>query len=76
MVQTLDENGKPEGQPTFGVMAADDYEQSYNDTFFSFQELNDEIKQCGCILDLVAGFTDVDKDAIGPHNYYGEYPDA
>ena len=40
MVQTLNEDGTPDGEPTYGVMAADSYEQVYNDTFGTFDELN------------------------------------
>ena len=43
-VQTIDSGGHPEGEPSYGVMAADSYAQSYNDTFESIDDLNDAIE--------------------------------
>ena len=73
-VQTLDEQGVPEGEPTYGVMAADDHGQSYNDTFESFAELNAAIEEAGCILDIVDddNFPEADREKIGTDNYYGK----
>ena len=72
-VQTLDENGNPEGEPTFGIMASDSYEQSYTDIYETFDELNESIRKDGTILQAVAGpgeFSDL-KDPTGFANYYG-----
>lgn len=75
-VQTIDENGNPEGEPTYGVMAADDYGQSYNDTFESLEELNKTIKEEGCILHVLDDhgdkFEESDPKKIGTDNFYGE----
>jgi hypothetical protein len=73
-VQTLNADGTPDGPPTFGVMAADDHEQTYNDTFASLQELNNAIEEAGCILDVVDGdnFIMADREKIGTDNFYGE----
>lgn len=50
LVQTIDKDGKPVGEPSFGVMASDTYRQCYNDTFHSLAELNKEIEQAPSIL--------------------------
>jgi len=70
IVQTIDEDGKPDGPPTYGVMAADDHEQAYNDTFESLDALNAAIKQAGNILGIVEGFDDINV-RTGTDNYYG-----
>ena len=74
IVQTVDENGVPEGEPTFGVMVADDCESDYNDTFESLKALNDAITEAGCILDMVdtSKFPDANREVIGTNNYYGK----
>ena len=78
-VQTLDEYGDPEGEPTFGVMAADDYETAYNDTFESFAELNSAIEE-DCIISVIDGweakFPEIDVKKIGTYNYYGSYSEV
>ncbi len=75
-VQTLDEQGNPEGEATFGVMAADSYDQVYNDTFETFEELNAAIQEAGCILDIVSDgdehFPEANREKIGTNNYYGK----
>ena len=71
-VQTIDEKGNPEGEPTYGVMAADNESQMYNDTFESLDELNQAIKEAGCILDIVEfDACGINRKAIGTDNYYG-----
>ena len=75
MVQTIDENGNPEGDPTFGVMAADDHQSDYNDTFDTLADLNEAIEEAGCIIDIVdASLFDhsLNRDKIGTNNYYGK----
>lgn len=77
-IQTLDEQGRPEGKPSYGVLAADDYAQTYIDVFRTFEELNQAIEEeaarGGCLLD-VAGpgdlFGHYDPKAIGTDNYFG-----
>ncbi len=71
-VQTIDEHGNPEGKPTYGVMASDDFEQSYNDTFESLEELNERIESEGSIIEVVPGFEDANTEKIGKTNFYGK----
>ena len=74
IVQTIDEYGNPEGTPMYGVMAADGYAQSYNDTFSTLDELNAAIEAAGCILEVVnwaEGFSEADVSRIGTKNFYG-----
>lgn len=74
-VQTLDELGQPVGKPTFGVMAADNHCSAYNDTFESFEELNQEIEKAGSILAVASDWTDfgpIKPGVIGTDNYYGK----
>lgn len=73
MVQTINSDGSPEGSPSFGVMAADDYVQDYNDTFASLDELNKAIEEAGCILDIVQNtmFEDIDRSKVGTDNFFG-----
>lgn len=74
MVQTINPDGSPEGAPTFGVMAADDFAQTYNDTFESLDELNTAINEAGCILDIVDAdqFENIDRSQIGTDNFFGK----
>lgn len=74
MVQTIDAEGNPVDKPSYGVMAADDFAQAYNDTFDSLEELNAKVAETGCLLDVVLEsgvFEDVDSSLIGSNNYYG-----
>jgi hypothetical protein len=71
-VQTINEKGEPEGEPTYGVMAADGYAQAYNDIYRSLEELNAAIQEAGCILDVVESddFDNADREKIGTDNFY------
>ena len=71
-VQTIDAAGNPEGEPSFGVMAADNEEQSYSDSFESLEDLNATIDNHGCILDLVDGFGEANRDKVGTDNFCGK----
>lgn len=74
-VQTIDNEGNLLGEPTFGIMAADSYEQVYNDTFQTLAELNDAIDNAESILAAVDGdnqFPEANHDKIGRDNYYGK----
>jgi hypothetical protein len=74
-IQTISATGEPEGPPSFGILASDDYEQSYTDIYVSLDELNRAIGECGSILEVVGGeFDGADRDAIGTNNYHGSYP--
>jgi len=78
-IQTIDERGNPQGNPTFGVMASTNTYQSYNDTFDSLESLNaaiaSAITEGGSILSVADG-GDLDSLAnhriIGSDNYYGK----
>ena len=78
IVQTIEENGKPDGEPTYGVMAADEYAQSYCDIYGSLEELNKAIEEAGDILSVVDPNGDIfdasGSDQIGFENYYVESP--
>lgn len=74
--QELDEQGNPVGDPTYGVIASDDYDSAYNDTFESFEELEKNIQESESILSLVLIrdkylFDGVKHEKIGHDNYYG-----
>lgn len=75
-VQTINEKGEPEGEPTFGVMAADCNVQTYNDSFQTLQELNEAIDDSESILSVVDEdgfhFGEADHEKIGYDNYYGK----
>jgi hypothetical protein len=75
-VQTLHTDGTPDGDPTYGVMAADDYAQGYDDTFTSLNELNAAIEAAGSILDIVDDcgslFAGIDREQIGADNFFGK----
>jgi hypothetical protein len=72
-VQTIKADGTPEGEPSYGVLASDDYASDFNDTFDSLEELNAEIEASGCILNLVDRdkFAGADSKRIGKDNFYG-----
>lgn len=78
MVQTIDSDGLPEGKPTFGILAADNYAQVYNDTFETFDELNKAIEEAGNILDVIDEdgwlFYEFRKQ-VGTENFCGKVKD-
>lgn len=75
-VQTINADGTPDGEPTYGVMAADSNEQTYNDTFQTLEGLNKAIKDSKSILEVVDPdgtlFYGADHNKIGHDNYYGK----
>ena len=73
-VQTIDRQGNPEGEPTYGVMAADNETQIYNDSFESLEDLNKAIDSSASILAVVEDceFGLVNHANIGHENYYGK----
>ena len=73
-VQTINADGTPEGEPTFGVMAADDHGSDYNDCYRDLDDLNNEIDDRGSILGIVdcSVFPEADHDKIGTANFYGK----
>lgn len=75
-VQTIDVEGNPEGEPTYGIMAADSYGQTYDDTFQTLDELNEAIDNAPSILAVVEDsnnlFPDANHEKIGHDNYYGK----
>lgn len=73
MFQDLDEQGKPVGAPSFGVITSDNYETDLNNSFESFEELNAAIEAKGCIASLCVKFKDfVNKAVVGIANFYGK----
>ena len=73
-VQTLDDFGNPEGDPTYGIMASDSYEQAYIDIYSSFAELEQAINEAGSILAAVASgdqFSDLNHESFGAGNFFG-----
>lgn len=76
-VQDLDDNGNPDGLPTFGVIAFDDYECAICDVFESFEDLETFLEtNCECLLDVIGKdvFREVDRSKLSFSNYLGEYP--
>lgn len=74
MVQTIRPDGTPDGPPSYGVLAADNYEQSYNDSFESLAELNTAIATAPSILGVTQEgnqFDGADHEKIGRGNFYG-----
>ncbi len=76
LVQTIDENGDPVGQPSFGVLAADSEMTTYNDSFKTLDELNKAIEGAESILKVAdpdgTGFAEANHKKIGKKNFYGK----
>ena len=70
-IQEIDETGAMLGNPSFGILASDNYEQQFTDAYSSLDELNQAIREAGNILDVVGGFDMVSRDAIGFENFAG-----
>jgi len=73
-IQTIDKNGNPEGEPSYGVMAFDSYQVVYT-AFENLKYLNRAIKRSKSILrvaDSDGVFSDADHSKIGRNNFYGE----
>jgi hypothetical protein len=75
-VQTINEDGTPDGPATYGVMAADDHLACYNDMFDSVEALEAAIDSAESILSIadIEGrhFPEADHDKIGWDNFYGK----
>lgn len=72
-VQTIDEHGNPEGEPTYGVMASDSYHQEYDDTWPTLAALNQAIEAEGSIIGVLSeDWEDVDRTKVGTANFYGK----
>ena len=69
--QEINAQGAPVGEPTFGICASDNYESDYNNSYNTLEELNAAARETGCLLDLVGGFEDVDRELVGFENYMG-----
>jgi hypothetical protein len=74
-VQEIDEAGNPIGEPEFGVLAMDNYEQGFHLGFQDVETLNEAIEAEGNILDMVSGFELVDRSRIGTRNFEGSVSD-
>lgn len=76
MIQPLDEHGNPDGDPTYGILASDDNITTYNDTFDTFEQLEEAIQLELCILYVLVGheeiFPKADPEKIGHNNFYGK----
>ena len=73
MFQNLNEDGTPDGKPTYGVIGSDNENSEFNNSFDTIEELNAAISSTGCIADLLDGFQyEVDRKVIGEDNYYGK----
>lgn len=73
MFQDLDEQGKPIGEPSFGIIASDNHETDINNAFESFDALNAAIEAKGCIAALCDKFKDfVNEAVVGVANFYGK----
>lgn len=70
-IQEIDAAGQPIGEPDYGILAADDYEQQWTNAYRTLQELNQAIRDAGNILDVVGGFEMVDRAGIGYENFAG-----
>jgi len=79
IIQTINKDGKPDGKPTFGVIASDDHETSFNDTFFNLDSLNQAINKAGDLLTVADNggkFETVDRSRLGvDRNFYGKETD-
>lgn len=72
MVQDLDKEGKPIGEPCYGVLAFDEYDSGFNTGFPSIEALNVAIEEKGCIAHLLQEFEqDADPAKVGTDNFYG-----
>jgi hypothetical protein len=70
-IQEIDSAGKEIGQPTFGVLANDAYEQQFTDIYESLEKLNEDARMQGSLLSLVGGFDGVDTSEVGYENFEG-----
>lgn len=75
-IQTIDADGNPDGEPTYGVLAADNTIQIYNDSYQSLERLNAEIEDQECILGAIPDWEEyfefADTVKIGKNNFYGK----
>lgn len=72
MIQDLDKEGKPIGEPCYGVLAFDEYDSGFNTGFPSIEALNVAIEEKGCIAHLLQEFEqDADPSKVGTDNFYG-----
>ena len=70
-IQEIDERGWPQGDPDYGILASDDYEQQFTNAYRTLRELNQAIRDAGNILDVVGGFHGVIREGIGYKNFVG-----
>src|SRR5437870_1538759 len=73
--QEIDKRGDPIGEPTFGVIAADDYGGDYADLWRSLDDLNEAIAEAGSLLALLQMDFDVPTDnPVFKDNFDGPKP--
>lgn len=75
-VQTIDKDGKPVGEPSYGVVASDNEGTVFADCFESQEELEAAISDSASILALVDPderfFPNANHEKIGKDNFYGK----
>jgi hypothetical protein len=75
--QEIDKRGNPVGEPTFGVIAADEYIGDYADLWQSLEDLNKAIEEAGGMLQLLEKDFGVDaEDPVFKDNYEGPKPSS
>lgn len=74
MVQTINEKGEFEDEPTYGVVVSDNETTLFTDSFFSLDGLNEAVKDAGSLIDIVddGSFSEVDRSIVGSDNFYGK----
>lgn len=74
--QDINEDGSPNGDPTYGVIASDSYATAMINVFESLGDLNAQIEAEGCILKVIPEhaelFDNADFKKIGTENFYGK----
>ena len=77
VVQTVNEKGEPEGEPTFGFVASDDHATVFNDCFESIEDLNSKIEAAGSIVhmanehDEFGDDDEINLNKVDNKNFYG-----
>lgn len=78
VVQPCDERGQPTDEPSYAIVATDDYE-SDSVTFDSLAQLNAAVAEHGnnllrTLQQLNSSFYTLDPSVVGSENFYGNVP--
>ena len=78
VVRPCDDRGRPTDEPSYAIMASDDYE-SASVTFDSLAQLNAAVAEHGNNLLLTMqqlnnSFDSLDSSVVGAENFYGSVP--